>query len=184
MSQVHIFPESQVKFLAQTHQTTYFARLVELIDRSKESIRVCQYVFSISQTRSWQRSNKVFEAFKRANSRGVEIAFLFDRPRQRSPNFKTNLKTAWELMSAGIQVRCLSINKTLHIKLLIFDRSIFLAGSHNITNSSLYSPFELTFECQDQFLCNSSVIYFEALWNSSLSEPFPKTEQELKRFIH
>jgi len=183
MTPLSIFPNTNLNFCSTTHQTSYFNRLIDLINKSQESILVCQYVFSISHTRQWQRSNKVLNAFLKSYYRGVDIKFLFDRPRLHSPNFKTNANTAFFLISKGLPVRCLSVTKTLHIKLLIFDRKIFLAGSHNLTNSSLYSPFELSFECADDFLTNSAVIYFNTLWDGPLSQPYPNDEKALELFF-
>jgi phosphatidylserine/phosphatidylglycerophosphate/cardiolipin synthase-like enzyme len=182
MSIVKIIQNNSTTSPIFPHQTTYFSRLLDLIRQSKETIMACQYVFSISDTRQWQRSNKVFNAIIKSYSRGIDIKILFDRPKPHSANSRANINTAWQLMAHGIPVRCLSVSKTLHIKLLIFDRQTFLAGSHNITNSSLYSPFELTFECRDDFLTNSAVVYFYALWNGPLSEPFPKNQEALKCF--
>lgn len=172
MTEIRIFPQTELNIKTIPHQSDYFSRLQYLITNSKESILICQYVFSVSETRNWQRSNKILNSILVAHSRGTDIKVLFDRPRYMKPNLKTNIHTYEKLARAGIDVRCLFLQKTLHIKFLIFDRTIFLAGSHNLTDSSLYSPFELTFECWDDFMVNSAVTYFNCLFNGTMSEPF------------
>lgn len=172
MTEVTIFPQTELTLKATPYQTGYYDRLQELIRKASQSILLCQYVFSVSDTRHWQRSNKILDSILDAHLRGIEVKVLFDHPRVHSPNLKSNINTFEKLNSKGIDVRCLLLMKTLHIKLIIFDQHVFLAGSHNLTDSSLYSPFELTFECRDDFLVNSAIIYFNCLFNGVMSEPF------------
>lgn len=174
MTDVTIFPQTELTLNATPYQTGYYARVQELIRSAERTILLCQYVFSVSESRHWQRSNKILNSVLDASLRGIEIKVLLDRPRVNSPNLKSNIHTFEKLTSKGIDVRCLSILKTLHIKMIIFDQNVFLAGSHNLTDSSLYSPFELTFECRDDFLVNSAIIYFNCLYNGVMSEPFEK----------
>lgn len=179
MSEVRIFPQTEISLKATPYQSGYYDRLQELIGRATQSILFCQYVFSVSETRHWQRSNKILDSILDAHLRGVEIKILFDRPRIHSPNLRTNINTFQKLNSKGIDVRCLKLLKTLHIKMIIFDQWVFLAGSHNLTDSSLYSPFELTFECRDEYLVNSAITYFNCLFNGTLSEPFENSLRSL-----
>jgi phosphatidylserine/phosphatidylglycerophosphate/cardiolipin synthase-like enzyme len=172
MSDVQIFPTDVLSFHASAHQTGYYLRLAEAIRSARINVQTCQYVFSTSPSRPWQRSNKIMGALKDANLRGVSIQALFDRPKAKSPNLHSNITTARALADAGITPRCLAVTKTLHIKLIIVDHKFFFAGSHNLTNSSLYSPFELSFECHDPFMTNAAVVYFNCLWNGPLSENF------------
>ena len=180
MSEVQIFPQKEISLRATPHQSGYYDRLQVLIAEATQSILFCQYVFSVSESRHWQRSNKILNSIFDAHLRGIEIKILFDRPRVHSPNLRTNINTFYKLNSKGIDVRCLSVLRTLHIKMIIFDQKVFLAGSHNLTDSSLYSPFELTFECRDDFLVNSAIIYFNCLFNGPLSEPFENSLMTLE----
>jgi len=172
MSTLTLFPKEQITMVAAPHQSSYYHRLLDLIEQSKQSILICQYVFSTSTKRNWERSNKILKALIDAKKRGIEVEILFDRPKPHTPNSLTNARTAIKLSENDINVRCLSVLKTLHLKMVIIDRKLFLAGSHNITNSSLYSPFELSFECSDEYLVNCAVVYFHALFNGTLSEPY------------
>ena len=181
MTDVQIFPNHEITLKTTPHQTSYYSRVSELIRSAKTSISICQYVFSISKSRAWQRSNKIFNLLVSAHERGVLVNVLFDRPKRHSPNINSNQTTVAALKEYGINPRCLAVNRTLHIKLLIFDSSLFLAGSHNLTDSSLYSPFELTFECRDDFLVNSAIIYFNCLFNGSMSEPYEDAWTVVKR---
>jgi phosphatidylserine/phosphatidylglycerophosphate/cardiolipin synthase-like enzyme len=169
---MQIFPSNELIFKCTTHQTSYFTRLHSLLFSAKISISLAQYVFSISISRPWQRSNKILDLLIAAHKTGLPVHVLFDRPKPRNPNFRTNIKTAESLAAAGIIVRCLTVLKTLHIKFLIIDSTFFIAGSHNLTNSSLYSPFELSFETSDPSLVSAASTYFYSLWNGNLSEDF------------
>ncbi|MCJ7805604.1 phospholipase D-like domain-containing protein [Patescibacteria group bacterium] len=179
MTDVKMFPQKEISLNATPYQSGYYDRLQELISLATSSILFCQYVFSVSETRYWQRSNKILNSIFAAHLRGIEIKVLFDRPRPHSPNLRSNINTFYKLNSKGIDVRCLTVLRTLHIKMIIFDQRVFLAGSHNLTDSSLYSPFELTFECRDDFLVNSAISYFNCLFNGSLSEPFENSLKAL-----
>lgn len=172
MSEVKIFPTCEVSFTACPLQTQYFEKLLGHILASKIEIQMCQYVFSVSEKNPNHRSGKILKAIIEASRRGVEVKILFDRPRPYSPNQRTNIRTTELLEKSGIHPRCLSVVQTLHIKMVIIDSKVFLAGSHNLTNSSLYSPYELTFECLDPVIINAAGIYFQCLWNGQLSEPF------------
>lgn len=172
MSDIQIFPCQTLSVYACPHQTTYYDSLLNKIRKSTKSILCAQYVFSSGHTRAWQRSSKIMAAILDANLRGVTIQVLLDRPKPHSPNARTNIQTALLLQEKGVDVRTLIVSKTLHIKLIIIDTHTFFAGSHNLTNSSLYSPFELSWECIDPFLTNSAIAYFQCLWNGQLSEPY------------
>jgi len=160
-------------------QTNFYIRILELARKSKKSINLIQYVFGISENREWQRSNKFLKALVEAKRRGVEIRVIFDRPRVHAPNTKTNIKCALRLKEFGIETRALAIHKTLHLKMVIFDREIFLAGSHNLTNSSLYSPFELSFEYSGKEIVGAAECYFLRLWNEGISEPFFESVEKM-----
>jgi len=183
MTDLWMFPGGEVKFYGWPLQTSYFTRVIELTRKARVFIYVCQYVFGVSSTRDWQRSNKVFKALVGAKRNGVEVKVLLDGPRERSPNVRTNITCAQRFKDEGIEVRCLNVNKTLHLKFLIFDNEFFLAGSHNLTNSSLYSPFELTFECEDGVLVNAASIYFQAMFNGAMSVPFFDAFKEMRKGV-
>jgi len=179
LSSIEIFPEVEVLVKTVPLQTCYFNHVNNLIRGAKNSIWICQYVFSTNVARRWQRSNKILKALISSAGRGVELRVLFDRPRLNSPNIRSNIRTVETLRDANIIVRCLAVNKCLHIKMVVFDKRVFLAGSHNLTDSSLYSPFELSFECRDDYLVNAAVIYFECLWNGNLSQPYSEALEEM-----
>lgn len=167
-----MFPDGGVQFYGWPHQTSYCSRVLELTRRCRESVMIAQYVFGLSPSREWQRSNKVFKAMVNAKERGVSVYLLLDGPRLHAPNARTNILCARRFVDAGVEVRALAVPRTLHLKMLVFDREVMLAGSHNLTNSSLYSPFELTFECRDRVIVHAAGVYFQALWNGSMSEPY------------
>ena len=172
MSTVELFSDEVVKFEGRALQTGYYKRVEELLVGARVSVWLCQYVFAASEKRGWQRSTRILKAVLAAGLRGVDVRVLFDRPRPGAPNAGSNIRTWRSLEMGNVEVRCLAVNKTLHVKLVIVDREVLLAGSHNLTNSSLYSPFELSWECVDSYLVNSAALYFQCLWNGSLSEPF------------
>jgi phosphatidylserine/phosphatidylglycerophosphate/cardiolipin synthase-like enzyme len=176
-----MFPEGGVEFYGWPLQTSYFSRVIELSRKARLGICVAQYVFGVSSSREWQRSNKVFNELVYAHRRGVKVSVLLDRPREHAPNTRANMGCAKRFFEEGVEVRALAVPRTLHLKMLVFDNEFFLAGSHNLTSSSLYSPFELTFECRDPVLVNAAGIYFSALWNGRMSEPFFDAEKRLRK---
>lgn len=179
MTELKIFPDDGREFCGRPLQTNFFTRILGLAREARESIHLIQYVFGISQTREWQRSNKFFKALIEAKRRGVELKLIFDRPRIHGPNTKTNIACAIKFREAEIEVRALTIHKTLHLKMILFDQKIMLTGSHNVTNSSLYSPFELSFEYRDPEIIKESECYFRRLWNDGISEPFLEAVEKM-----
>lgn len=177
---LEIFPVGPRPFTALPHQTLYYRNLTDRIRTASKSIRLCQYVLAVSPTRQWQRSNKILNDLIDASARGVDLRILYDRPKFRSPNLHSNVASFRILHKKGIAVRCLSLTKTLHIKLIIIDGDVFFAGSHNLTNQSLYSPFELSWECSDPFMVNAATIYFDALFNGSMSEPYSEAFRKME----
>lgn len=153
-------------------QTSYFSVLDSSIRNSSQSIQLCQYVFSASGARKWQRSEKIFQSLCDAQKRGVPVWLLMDRPKPRSPNAIANIKTCKRLQDSGIETKCLTIRTTLHLKIIIIDNQLLFTGSHNLTNASLYSPLELSFMTNDFQLVHSAVIFFASLWLAGFSEQF------------
>jgi phosphatidylserine/phosphatidylglycerophosphate/cardiolipin synthase-like enzyme len=172
MTDLKIFPRDGAEFKGVALQTNYYMRLLELVRGAKESIFLIQYVFGISPTREWQRSNKILKALVEAKERGVKVKVIFDRPRLHGPNTKTNITCARKLIELGMEPRSLTVRKTLHLKMVIIDKKVCITGSHNITNSSLYSPFEISFECKDPESVKEAGCYFHTLWGEGMSEPF------------
>ena len=157
-------------------QTAYFQTLIASIKNASTTIKICQYVFSATGSRAWQRSEKVYQELIAAATRGVSISLLIDRPRPRSPNSAANIKTARRLQVPGITTRCLSLKTTLHLKLIIIDNAGIFTGSHNLTNSSLYSPLELSFFTTSATLVTEAQIFFKSLWDSPMSQIFSPTK--------
>jgi phosphatidylserine/phosphatidylglycerophosphate/cardiolipin synthase-like enzyme len=181
MSDLEILGSEKRSFFTTPHQTQYYQTITAAIRQAKTDISICQYVLAVSPSRHWQRSNKLLNELVDAHNRGVALRILYDRPKLRSPNLHSNAASSEILNKKGIPVRSLSVNKTLHIKLIIIDSKILFAGSHNLSNASLYSPFELSWECTDPFFVNSAQIYFNCLFNGSMSEPYSNALKGLKR---
>ena len=179
MTTINVFPEKPVTSAVIPLQTGYFNHIFSLVSKAEKSISICQYVFSTNKTRNWQRSNKILKSLVSAAARGVELRVLFDRPKLNSPNIRSNIRTVDALREGNIIAKCLAVNKALHIKMLIIDKKIFLAGSHNLTDSSLYSPYELSFECRDEYMVNCAGIYFECLWNGNLSQDYRSAVEDM-----
>jgi len=170
------FPTTEAHANIIPLQTHYFDFLHSLLTHSQQSIEMCQYVFSATGSRDWQRSEKIFRAIVDAHDRGVDVSIIFDQPKPRSPNARANLKTIQRLSFAGIQPRSPSFASTLHVKIIIIDKRHLLTGSHNLTNSSLYSPFELSFYTNSNDLVHPATLYFASLWLSPATTPFLITQ--------
>lgn len=172
MTDLNIFEPGLRPFQAAPHQTLYYQNITNHIRTANKAIHLCQYVLSVSPSRPWQRSNKILTDLIAAHTRGVQLKILYDRPKLRAPNLRSNAASFAILQKHKVPVRCLSLTKTLHIKLIIFDDTVFFAGSHNLTNSSLYSPYELSWECSDPYMVNAALLYFNCLFNGQMSEPY------------
>ncbi|MBA7472758.1 hypothetical protein ES707_08090 [subsurface metagenome] len=118
--------------------------LRKLITTAKTDIDFCSYVFSFFFYRKWHPSSKIFAALTAARIRGVGIRCLLDSSRRNRPNHQANWFAYKRLSEMNIEVRMPSMPLPQHSKLFLAGPDIALIGSHNISDSSLRNPFEIS----------------------------------------
>lgn len=118
--------------LSQTNMFTpiigsdYSKKIIDLIDAATKNIDLVLYDWRWYQNQPGHPVQKVNNALVRAYLRGVQVRAVLNR---------TDLLPT--LNSVGIKARCLKDKRTLHCKLVIFDSSVLVIGSHNLTRNAM-----------------------------------------------
>lgn len=97
-------------------------KLIQLIDRAKESIDVRIYTFT---------SKDIAERLIAAKRRGVRVRVLCDREQRK--NAYSRIK---DLEAEGISVQVEKVSGLAHNKVMIIDHMILITGSYNFTQAA------------------------------------------------
>lgn len=130
---VHI---REVRIVEAVFNRDYSPVLMNLIDRAKESIRIGQMCFYVDQ----KTGKRILDRLIQARKRGVEITVFLEG--DEGAIAKRNQSTKIELERYGIKVFFDSKNKVVHAKFVVVDDRLILAGSTNMTDTSMNSNNE------------------------------------------
>lgn len=144
---------------------SFRTRLIDLIANASRLIYFSTYVFSFYFYRRWHPSSRIFSALAHARERGLDIRCLMDSSKRNRPNHSANFFASKRLSELGIPVRMSSTNLPLHAKLWIIDPASVIIGSHNISDSSLSNPFELSILARDPSLYAYMSDFYLELWS-------------------
>jgi phosphatidylserine/phosphatidylglycerophosphate/cardiolipin synthase-like enzyme len=115
----------------------YYAALSRAIDGAKAEIVMAFYVFKTAGKKS-SFPDVIAEKLAGAVERGVHVGVVLERGNKADSELDAdNNKTAQLLRDKGIKVCFDSPQKTTHAKLVVIDRRLTFAGSHNMTQSAL-----------------------------------------------
>lgn len=115
----------------------YYAALGRAIDEAKTEIVMASYIFRTAGKKG-SFPDVIAEKLAGAAARGVRVGVVLERgSREDSELDADNSKTAQLLRDKGIKVCFDSPQKTTHAKLVVIDRRLTFAGSHNMTQSAL-----------------------------------------------
>lgn len=115
----------------------YYTALTRAIDKAENEIIMAVFIFKTAgQKESYP--DVVAEKLAGAARRGVRVAVILERSKEADSDLDAdNNKTAQLLKDKGIKVCFDSPQKTTHTKLVVIDRRLTFAGSHNLTQSAL-----------------------------------------------
>ncbi len=139
----------------------YFYYLSEKIQKAKDSIIVCMYIFK--KTRSPKNyANKILSDLILASKRGVHITVILEK--NSNPNNDLNSindTTANKLKSEGINVRFDGDKTITHSKLIIIDDKYVFLGSHNLTHTALSKSNETSLMIESEELADYFTKYIK-----------------------
>lgn len=120
------FAKSEL-FLLPNESDAAKDKIVELINKSNDSITIAMYNFSYK---------KFAKALVKAQKRGVGITVVFDKRKIKEDDSQYKY-----LEKNGIN--CIIANKKMHLKVALFDDKIMLMGSTNFTKKSFGDNYEI-----------------------------------------
>ncbi len=147
--------------------------LISFIDKAKVSIDAAVYAIN---------DEKIVQALKKAQDRGVKIRILTDRLQASNKNSKVR-----ELYNYGINIRVHSKHKIEHNKFAVFDSQSTLSGSYNWTNPAGDKNSEnCIFFVEDSQISETFAKRFNYLWQVNSQEKSDKwfAKQKKKLFAH
>ena len=129
------------------------SRVGTLIESAKDSIDIIAYDWRWYPNDVGSPVSLFASAIFRAVKRGVRVRVLIN-----------NDMVCARLQAQGVDAKRSRSKKLLHTKMLIFDNSTVVTGSHNLTQNAfaLNEEASVCFSLPAQ--ANSFVGYFQALW--------------------
>lgn len=145
-------PAAQQYFSAETTDISdnYYDVIHREIQQAKKSIYMAMFVIRIYRYNQDNPAYKLIEDLIAAHRRGVKITVYLDHSYSYSPAKKRSYPDpkndlAYNLLSlAGVDVKFIVPEKTVHSKLIIIDDSKVISGSTNWTRHALSENFEDT----------------------------------------
>ncbi len=115
----------------------YYEALTLAIDKAEKEIVMAVFIFKTAGQKG-SYPDVVAEKLAEAARRGVRVEVILERSKEADSDLDAdNNKTAQLLKDKGIKVCFDSPQKTTHTKLIVIDRRLTFAGSHNLTQSAL-----------------------------------------------
>jgi phosphatidylserine/phosphatidylglycerophosphate/cardiolipin synthase-like enzyme len=133
------------------------------IHRTKKQIRAAYYDVHIHPKTVKNPAYSIFRAMIDAHARGVTVRLLVP-----CWNYnKANRRTAFYLDGAGLYVRQMPREKPLHTKMMIFDETALVLGSHNLSRPGLTKNLETSAVLTAPEDLRAAVRDFEGWWRAS-----------------
>ena len=110
----------------------------ELIASAEKSISVMLFYISFNPQNEKSPVNKLVNLLIEAKNRGVEVSVILDKDKEEDAYNSSiiNMPTYEILKKNGIKVYFDAEEKVTHSKIVVFDKSIVVLGSHNWTAAS------------------------------------------------
>jgi phosphatidylserine/phosphatidylglycerophosphate/cardiolipin synthase-like enzyme len=139
-------------------------RLCDLSDKARNTINLAFFQFSFPKSNAASPLFKLISALGSASGRGVSVRVMLNGKFSNAPQYAGNHAAAKLLTVLGPCARLYNAKTTLHAKLAIFDDETLVAGSANLTLSSLKSNVEAAVETRDAATVADAVKFFYTLW--------------------
>lgn len=149
-----------------THDYAY--TVLDLIRHATKSIDILAYVTKFNMKKKSDKALLIFLALKSFPGNPQDIRIILDYPRPHKPNYYANLFSTRRFKEANFNVRYLHSGSTQHAKLIIFNKSAAVLGSHNLTTKSVISPYDISLLLDDPGLLSFLSNYFDRLWQNSI----------------
>ncbi len=146
----------------------YAYRILELIQEAEHSIKVLAYVVNFNMYKRSDKASLIFYALSEFRKRKGRVEMIMDYPRAHKPNYNCNKFSARRLKERGIETRFLHKGTSQHAKLFLFDESIAVFGSHNLTRGSVISSYDISIIIDTEGPVQYIVNLFSDIWADSI----------------
>ena len=152
----------------------YFAFLRERLLAPVATLDILAYVINFQFYKKFYRSTQLFNLILSSKNKGARVRLILDSSPQVSPNHRTNLFTATKLKEHGFDVKMQTIPHPLHSKAFCFDSSLLVVGSHNLTQSALTNPLEMSVATDDPLIVKNFLSIYDRLYGSPITAPWSR----------
>jgi len=146
----------------------YAYRILGLIHGASKSIRILSYVMNFNMYKRSDKASIIFFALAKFASDKGTVEIVLDYPRAHKPNYNCNKFSSRRLLERGIAIRFLKKGTSQHAKLFLFDSSIAVTGSHNLTRSSVINNYDISVLLDSQKEVATLDDLFTVLWSESI----------------
>ncbi len=137
----------------------YFPELTRLLGNAKKSVDLVEYNFFSESGHGQQLADQLIAAKKKNPDLKIRLFIEADH----GDGAKRNALTMKKLEAAGIEVDPDSKNLVTHAKAVCVDSRYVLAGSHNLTNTSMSKNNETSLSIDSPALAKGYEQYFQSL---------------------
>jgi len=131
------------------HNEQFLPRLIGCLESANKEVFISTFKMQSSNSPAGRKIMSLYSALIDAAERGVSIKVLCNFFNGISGGCHYNTHTARQFKHSNIEYRGPNNSRIIHSKIAIFDRSISIIGSHNLSIKSNNSNYETSviFEC-------------------------------------
>jgi phosphatidylserine/phosphatidylglycerophosphate/cardiolipin synthase-like enzyme len=135
--------------------------VIQGLNSAQSSIKISVFLFS---PRWHTPTHNILQACLTAAARGLQCRCILSPHPLKVGKRRPNYDTAQKLLSAGWDVRVMDGSHVLHEKLMIFDRSSAIVGSHNLSVSSATTNMDTSLLLQGEAILTQLTAHFWSRW--------------------
>lgn len=132
----------------------YIKKVIPLIDKAKHSIHICMFIWRWYEKDPFCDISLLNASFVNAVRRGVKVYSLTDSG-----------SLVEKLNGLGIKAKKFQSSDVLHTKAVIIDSEIAVIGSHNFSNSAMFSNVETSTINRNPEMSKKLENYIMSLYN-------------------
>jgi len=133
----------------------YTEELTKRISGATAEILFTQFHIGMKSTDGKSLINEILRGIASASARGVFVSCLMPNIDRKAQYQDGNIRSMEYMTTAGIHCYYMGYEYSIHSKFFLFDKSIAIIGSHNLTDRSLKSTFETSIVTDAENVCKN-----------------------------
>lgn len=147
---------------------SFLPALIAEIELAKKEILISTFKIDPKNKKNQNTIQAIFKAIHRAAQNGIKIKILTNIHTGRNFLPLNNLRAAFQLKTAGVEIRGFKKDKIIHAKYFLIDNTSLIIGSHNITQKALTANHEVSILIRDTAGFNYIRNCFFTLWQDAV----------------